>query len=116
MPGWRLEAHHRLRRPERAHIVAQLTVAPGIAGGPALGEKPGRLQGRKFGQPGLDQRLVGLEPGRDHRPRVMAGLNGLDRLIEQAAGDPAVQGRAADAGAASRLEARATALGEKMSE
>jgi hypothetical protein len=46
---------------------------------------------------------------------MVLGLNGLDRLIEETGGDPAVQGRAADAGAASRLEARATALSKKVS-
>jgi hypothetical protein len=46
---------------------------------------------------------------------MVLGLNGLDRLIEQTGGDPAVQGRAADAGPARGLEARATALSKKMS-
>ena len=93
LPGRRLEAHHRLRHghpTQRAYGGAELRVSAGIAGGPELGEEAHGGEFRQLAEPLSEERLVGIQLGRDRRPRGVAGLDAVRGGVEKSLVDPAV--------------------------
>jgi hypothetical protein len=80
----------------------QLRVAARVAGGADLVEQPHRRQLGIGGEPGLNNRFVGVELRRDGRPRPIADGHGVQISIEIARPNPAVNRVAAEAQPASQ--------------
>ena len=87
-----LEAHDGLgfTGPDLPDVLLQLCVAARVAGSPDLLQEPHGGELRQCLQPGLDDRLEGIELGRHRRPRSIPRNRRIDVSVEVALRDPAV--------------------------